>query len=409
MDSYRSQYSFSPNGFNANNNVHSPRPGTYSPGPINYSPGFNSPEMPRPYTPAEGNGTQVKKPKTMAQWVAAAKESTHKIRRDGSLSPLVWVLVEGTNIPSNAIIGGEDRRKPLYIARTFYEGGIYIGKAGHHLRLGAAIPYNGREIEVSTYEVLVPALQPMRYAISDTLQIPEIPRMLREQNHEVEGLQRLNLMKTVILVDDSTSMAGALWGEAREALAGVADLNAKVSSDGVDVYFLNNLRSAVDMKDGNEVRQLFDAVIPEGQTPTGAKLQELFDRYIPLLEDQRLAHKPISIVVITDGVPTDELQEVIIAAARRLDQTGVPINHFGIQFAQIGDDEDATEALKELDEGIAEAHGIRDMVDTTPCNPNDSHFTTATVIKILLGAINERFDSTPIGRPPFPKPVNSSY
>lgn len=55
----------------------------------------------------------------------------------------------------------------------------------------------------------------------------------------------------------------------------------------------------------------------------------------------------------------DELQEVIIAAARRLDQTGVPINHFGIQFAQIGDDEDATEALKELDEGIAEAHGIR--------------------------------------------------
>jgi len=41
-----------------------------------------------------------------------------------------------------------------------------------------------------------------------------------------------------------------------------------------------------------------------GQTPTGAKLQELFDRYIPLLEDQRLAHKPISIVVITDGVPS---------------------------------------------------------------------------------------------------------
>jgi hypothetical protein len=97
MDSYRSQYSFSPNGFNANNNVHSPRPGTYSPGPINYSPGFNSPEMPRPYTPAEGNGTQVKKPKTMAQWVAAAKESTHKIRRDGSLSPLVWVRSDKFN------------------------------------------------------------------------------------------------------------------------------------------------------------------------------------------------------------------------------------------------------------------------------------------------------------------------
>jgi hypothetical protein len=100
-------------------------------------------------------------------------------------------LIQSLNAPFNALSFTSD-----------------IGKAGHHLRLGAAIPYNGREIEVnkpsmaehdsyigtsqvSTYEVLVPALQPMRYAISDTLQIPEIPRMLREQNHEVEGLQRL--------------------------------------------------------------------------------------------------------------------------------------------------------------------------------------------------------------------------
>lgn len=33
-----------------------------------------------------------------------------------------------------------------------------------------------------------------------------------------------------------------------QALAGVADLAAKYSSDGVDVHFLNNSRSAVDIK-----------------------------------------------------------------------------------------------------------------------------------------------------------------
>jgi hypothetical protein len=36
------------------------------------------------------------------------------------------VLVEGTNIPANAIVGGEDRRKPLYIARSFYEVWLFL-------------------------------------------------------------------------------------------------------------------------------------------------------------------------------------------------------------------------------------------------------------------------------------------
>lgn len=30
-----------------------------------------------------------------------------------------------------------------------------IGKAGHHLKLGAAIPYNGREIEVRNIFVTI--------------------------------------------------------------------------------------------------------------------------------------------------------------------------------------------------------------------------------------------------------------
>jgi hypothetical protein len=55
----------------------------------------------------------------------------------------------------------------------------------------------------------------------------------------------------------------------------------------------------------------------------------------------------------------DDPESVIVGAARRLDQSGVPARQMGVQFAQIGDDEDATEALRELDEGLAERHGIR--------------------------------------------------
>jgi hypothetical protein len=37
-------------------------------------------------------------------------------------------------------------------------------------------------------------------------------------------------------------MEGPLWFEARDALAGLADIAARYDSDGVDVYFLNSHR-----------------------------------------------------------------------------------------------------------------------------------------------------------------------
>lgn len=83
------------------------------------------------------------------------------------------------------------------------------------------------------------------------------------------------------------------------------------------------------VQDGNEVRKLFNTVVPcgkfqsyplplgryshvrnspsLGETPTGRKLQELFDRYIPLVEDEHRFHRPITIVVLTDGVPSSWL------------------------------------------------------------------------------------------------------
>jgi uncharacterized protein YegL len=349
-------------------------------------------EIPRTNIIEDLYGT-LKKPRTFKQWEDAARENTRQIKEFGSPSPLVWVLVNGKDIPANAIVAGEDRRRPLYIARTFYEGGICIGKAGRHLDRGASIPYNGSEVHVETYEVLVPALQPLRYSISSTVLMPVIPRIMGESTAH-QGIERLNLIKTIILVDDSHSMAGSLWRDAREALAGIAELNSAVSADGVDVYFMNDARFGVNVKSGSEVRQLFDTVSPVGETPTGKKLQQLFDRYIPLVEDRNSSHRPITIVVITDGVPTDDPTSVIIAAARRLDQREVPLKKFGVQFVQIGDDPEAAEGLQELDDDLAGAHGIRDMVDTTPFDPRNTTFTSDTMLKILLGAIDETMDET---------------
>jgi hypothetical protein len=58
-------------------------------------------------------------------------------------------------------------------------------------------------------------------------------------------------------------------------------------------------------------------------------------------------------------ISADDPQPVIIEFARYLDRKNVPLHRLGIQFVQIGDDPDATEALKELDEQLGPVHGIR--------------------------------------------------
>ncbi|KAF8491833.1 hypothetical protein F5888DRAFT_1619502, partial [Russula emetica] len=51
-------------------------------------------------------------------------------------------------------------------------------------------------------------------------------------------------------------------------------------------------------------------------------------------------------------ISVDDPRSVIVDFARRLDVKNVPLRQLGIQFDQmvLGDDPDATEALKELDE-----------------------------------------------------------
>ena len=49
----------------------------------------------------------------------------------------------------------------------------------------------------------------------------------------------------------------------------------------------------------------FFAHATAGQTPTGVKLRQILDIYVPRIEEPSLRHKPISILVITDGVPSE--------------------------------------------------------------------------------------------------------
>ncbi|KAH7924323.1 hypothetical protein BV22DRAFT_514413 [Leucogyrophana mollusca] len=388
----------------------------------------------RPATPARSGTTEGPHHARLQpqQWLAAARESTELFKKNGSPLPLIWILVEDNQIPANAVPFEHDRSgNPLFIARALIEGELHIGKAGPQLGGSALISYGGRDRPISKYEVLVCASQ-LRWGISEqpkshcnysqgtvvltqqhsqfsehltchrqqtqTLRVEDISRVIPDKvnNPREEGLKRLARIKTVILVDDSFSMEGTLWAQAREALGGVVDLANKYGSKGIDLFFLHQDGYEPNLKTKREVESIFDHTVPNGEdTPTAFKLEQIINHYLPFLEAKNSTHEPITVIVLTDGVATDheDLPARIVEAAHRLENHKIGEEMFGIQFVQIGDDAEAADALNELDDGLAERYNIRDIVDATPFNSSQGAFDTEYMLKILLGSINKDLDN----------------
>ncbi|KAG9317865.1 hypothetical protein JVU11DRAFT_2093 [Chiua virens] len=224
---------------------------------------------------------------------------------------------------------------------------------------------------------------------------------MRRESEE-NALEMLRKYDTVIIMDDSASMLqDHRWEQACNALSELADTAGAYDRDGIDIHFLNHRRAGVNMRDAAAVRQLFMHVRPHGLTPIAYKLDLLVGDYIEKLEkasrkkkkgDPTILNriKPVNFIVITDGVPTDEPLDSIVALARRLDRGNYPLAQVGIQFVQIGDDRDATAFLKQLDDDLSGSFGVRDIVDTTPYL--GIHLTSVMLLKILLGGINRRVD-----------------
>ncbi|KAF9245396.1 hypothetical protein BU15DRAFT_85689 [Melanogaster broomeanus] len=237
---------------------------------------------------------------------------------------------------------------------------------------------------------------------------------MRKKSRE-NALDTLRLYDTVILMDDLGSMTqdgrwqqvAALWTkfdvdlQACATLSGLAEKASTYDKDGIDIHFLNHPEHASGMKDAADVDRLFQHVKPQGLTAMAYKLDLLVGDYIDKLEraSQKKNRgdplpfqqiKPVNFIIITDGAPTDEPLDSIVALARRLDRGNYPIAQVGLQFVQIGDDQTATDFLKQLDDDLGNSHGVRDMVDTTPYLGID--LTAEVLIKILLGGINRRVD-----------------
>ena len=195
-------------------------------------------------------------------------------------------------------------------------------------------------------------------------------------------------------------MAGRSWRETAEALKTITPICTKYDADGIDIYFLN-ARDSFQYKNVTSpaaVEAIFNSVYPRGGTPTGMRLHSILKPYLREVEmkgEDRV--KPLNIIVITDGQATDDVESVILSAARKLDKLDICAWQVGIQFFQVGNDKAATKMLKELDDNLGHKEGkpreVRDMVDTIPWEgKSGTTLNGEGILKCVLGAVNKRHD-----------------
>lgn len=186
-------------------------------------------------------------------------------------------------------------------------------------------------------------------------------------------------------------MQGSRWREVSDTLTSITPICTARDADGIDIWFLNHKSIFTNVNDVDAVESIFNSVTPSGSTPIGTRLYHMLNPYVQALQ-RRETKKPLNIIVITDGAATDDPESVIVDAAKKLDAIQAPPWQVGIQFFQIGDDREAAEVLRELDDALVDMGCKRDIVDTVPSNGRDAILSADMILKTVLGGVHRRFD-----------------
>jgi hypothetical protein len=159
------------------------------------------------------------------------------------------------------------------------------------------------------------------------------------------NLAVLALYDIIILGDDSGSMVSREYnGITRFKIlehmtSAIAFAGNLFSSDESSIHmrFLNS-RLNKDVKFKNDIDQLFHGVHPNGGTVTGRSLNMIFqDLVLPNMQRSALK-KPTLIIILTDGVSSDNVNNTINNIKRITSQSQYGKNAVMFQFVQIGND-----------------------------------------------------------------------
>ncbi|TRT88419.1 MAG: VWA domain-containing protein [Microcystis aeruginosa Ma_AC_P_19900807_S299] len=171
-----------------------------------------------------------------------------------------------------------------------------------------------------------------------------------------------------LIIDKSGSMSTAdkpsektRWQIAQESTLALARKCEEIDPDGITIYLFSGRFRRYDNVTSSKVTQIYQENEPMGRTDLAAVLQ--------------------TILVITDGEPDDRkaVMRQIIEASRKLDSD----QELAISLIQVGNDRQATEFLKALDDQLESAGAKFDIVDTITIDDMED----MTLAEVLLNAI----------------------
>lgn len=197
-----------------------------------------------------------------------------------------------------------------------------------------------------------------------------------------------DLMKRnyVLLIDKSGSMSTvengkSRWESAMESTFALARKCGEFDQDGIDVFFFNSGFKEYNNITAEKAQGLFNNEEPMGGTDFVPVLKKAFENHF------KQNDKPTTILVITDGEPSDGLTaqkataKLIVETSNKLEADG----DLSISFLQVGSDPAAERFLKTLDDDLQKAGAKFDIVDTKTFKDLEN----MSIVDVLVASIND--------------------
>ncbi|KAJ4379241.1 hypothetical protein N0V86_005286 [Didymella sp. IMI 355093] len=222
--------------------------------------------------------------------------------------------------------------------------------------------------------------------------------------------KHFNERDIIFLVDDAESMHDH-WDATTYLLETLVLKAHDQDPDGPDLIFTNDTQPRKE-KNAAEFRKAMEDVRPHRGVHTNIKvsMEKIFHDYISRARDTRKKNsvKALTVIVLTDGLwkgmdDRDEIITEIVQFYKKLEvamDNGVRHRQVSIQFIQLGDDDEARERLRRLDDDTP-YRGIPDIIDY-------EKFTLGGDIdKMLLGSFVEEMDARNSDDESHPSPARS--
>lgn len=191
-----------------------------------------------------------------------------------------------------------------------------------------------------------------------------------------------------LIIDKSGSMSVAdqpgsqtRWQAAQESTLALARKCEEFDPDGITVYLFSSRFKRYDNVTSAKVSQVFQENEPSGRTDLAGVLEDALKDYFKRKAAGQTKPNGETILAITDGEPDDRkaVMKAIVEASRQIDRD----EELAISFIQVGNDRQATEFLKALDDALQGAGAKFDIVDTVTIDDMGD----MTLTEVLMNAI----------------------